>query len=141
MYFILEENAALRDLRPPVRAFVVGIGYPALIRLKFTTLKVDDREVSIGLEPIYENIKNSLDKRIRRIVQEAEFEEVKNYANSKTLPELLQRAQFQVGQIGFDSEKRGEYMSWCESTANDEKSTEMDRKIFLADFILFNRRR
>lgn len=139
LYFMIADNASISALRPPVRAFLIGLGYPALVRLKFTTLKIEDREVSIGLDLIYENIKQSLDKRIRRIVQDAEFEEVKNFIKDKTLEDLLRRSKFLVGQLQLGAEKSKEYLAWCDSTANDQNALEMERKLFLADFILFNR--
>lgn len=142
LYFLFVDNPGLQGFSPPFRAIGLGLAYPAIVRVKFTTLKIENKEVSVGLDAIYENIKHSLYKRIRRIVREAEFQEVKEYASRYDLNYLLERARFEMDRdLSLNSAERENTKNWLIKLENDTNSGMEEKKIYLADFILSGRRR
>ena len=142
LYFLFVDNPGLQSFSPPFRALGLGLAYPALVRVKFTTLKIEGKEVSVGLDAIYENIKNSLYKRIQRTIREAEFQEVREYASQYDLEHLLNRARFDIDRnLSISPTERENARNWCLRLENDTDAGEEEKRIYLADFILSGRRR
>src|SRR5207302_7529757 len=75
LYALLHDQPPLQNTAEPVRAILVGLGYLALVRLKFTTFTVQGQDVALGLEPAYEGAKEYFFKRINRIALDASVEE------------------------------------------------------------------
>lgn len=142
LYCLLIENPVFSDLDPLFKAVIIGLAYPALVRIKFTTLKISDREVSVGLDMLYESIKNSLYKRVRRIVRDAEFDAVQTYAEKESFEHLLKRALFEIERDMTKSSLQKESdINWCRNIESDKKASEATKKEYLAGFILFGRAR
>ncbi len=142
LYFILVDNQALASFNNSFKSILLGLAYPALARIKFTTLKINDKEISVGLDLVYESIKNSFYKRIRRVVRDAEYEEVVEYAQKNTLEYLQNYARFSIDRnLSMSAAQKENDLNWCKRLEDDNDATEANKKMYLADFILSGRRR
>lgn len=141
LYVIFKDIEALRGLNPVLKAIVVGIGYLALIRAKFTTFNVQGREVPFGLEALYEGAKGFVYKRINSIAKVARFNETTQLAASETLAALAARAKLSIEQdalLTSDDKRRAK--AWLLSTLQDPNTSDEDKRAALADFILSGQR-
>jgi hypothetical protein len=123
-----------------VRATLVGLSYLALVRLKIATVQIQDTQYAVGIEALYEGLKNSFYKRINRIVRLARHVETTELAASKTLKELAQTARNYIRTNDLlPADKRTSLLAWVARVENDAAGLEEDRKLALANFILSDR--
>ena len=141
LYAIFKDVEALRTLNPTLKAIVIGIGYLALIRAKFTTFNIQGREVPFGLEALYEGAKAFVYKRINSFAKAARFSETTQLAASEKLPALAARARLSIDQDALlISDEKRKSKAWILSVLLDSNTTEDDKRAALADFILSGQR-
>jgi len=83
LYFVLKEMAYFKDIDPWLNALYVGLGYPALVRLKFTTVSLNGKAIPIGVDAVYEGLKEFVHKRINRVIREWRMEQIGSLAQSE----------------------------------------------------------
>jgi hypothetical protein len=141
LYFIVKDLDGFKDMNGWLKAVVIGIGYLALIRLKFTTFNFQDKEVPFGIEAFYEAGKAFVFKRINNIAKQARFTETMELASAKALGDLTTQARMYIEQDQLISpeEKRARQI-WLLSIIRDVNTTEFDKKAVIADYILSGQR-
>ena len=124
-----------------LRGAVVGVSYLAIVRLKFTTFSVKGREMPFGLEALYEGAKTYVYRRINRIAMQARYQETMDLAQSLPLDQLTARTKLAINQNAILSgEEKRTSMAWLLSVLQDQASTDLDKRLALADFILSGQR-
>jgi hypothetical protein len=136
LYAILGDVDALRDMNVWLKAVVVGIGYLALVRLKFATFNYQGKDVPFGLEAFYDAGKGFIFKRINRIALEARRQEVENLVNTLSLEQLAQRARLQLANDGLlTAEEKRAGTEWLVRTLRDQSTDEAGKRLSLANFV------
>ena len=137
LYGLLGGAEGLKQLSPELGAFAIGIGYLALIRLKFTTFNFHDNEVPFGIEAFYEAARSYAYKRINRIARDARYAETMALASSTSLADLASRARLSIEQdMLIDFEEKRHRKAWLVRVEKDTSLSELDKKLTIADFIL-----
>lgn len=137
----LAPGPPFKDWDVVVRGLAIGFGYLALIRLKFTTIMIGDKEVPLGIEAAYEGVKQAAFKRINSIAKKARIAEATSLAETKTLAALAEdaRVNIDLDSLLKPSEKE-EAKRWVARVVLDATTSgERNAKITLADFILSGR--
>jgi hypothetical protein len=140
IYNAFNEMETLAQLPPVLRGIVIGAGWLALFRSKFTTLEVQGRDVPLGLEAFYEAAKGFVYKRINQITITARRVETLMKAESG-LAELGQEALLRIEQDALrnDAEKRND-KAWLLEILHDQEMSDQDKRLALAHFILSGQR-
>lgn len=119
-----------------LKAVVFGIGYLALVRLKFATFNYQGSNVPFGLEAFYEAGKGFVFRRINSIAIQARRDETSELANSKPLKELASEAKFSIeADALLSAEERSSRKKWLLKILQDATTTEDDKKITLANYV------
>lgn len=141
VYFAFVNEPALKGFSPWLRAFFLGIGYLAVVRLKVITLKVENKEVPLGPELFYESARSFVYKRINRITKQARYEETTALASTATLTQLSTRAKLSIDQDALLSPlEKTDAKQWVTKLMDDAKTSEEEKRLVLADYILSERR-
>lgn len=131
----------LKNIQPAFRAIIVGLGYLALLRAKLTTFKVQDKEIPLGIELVYEGTKSFVYKRINRIAKIARIQETREYIQNHSLTELEQEAKLGIDQDALLTNKeKKDLRDWIDKVIKDLNSSDQDKRITLATFILSGQR-
>jgi hypothetical protein len=121
----------------PMRAFLVGLAYLAVIRAKVTTFSYQGRDVPFGPEALYEAAKNFIYKRINRIAMDARYDEAIALANQHSIEDLVTRARLAIRQNAILSEEEKQRnASWLLSVLQDSAAGDFEKRATIADFIL-----
>ncbi|MBI1918049.1 MAG: hypothetical protein HYS12_25435 [Planctomycetes bacterium] len=138
LYLLLVELNIPSGTSPWGRATLAGFGYLVLIRTKLATFTINEKDVPVGLELIYEKGKEFAFKRINRIVREARTAEAQELCDSKsTTNELVDRAELQLLNDSLLSDaQREETMKTITAIVNDKKIEDRRKRIFIAHYIL-----
>jgi hypothetical protein len=136
LYFILSEISYFQETNSWLKATYVGFGYPALVRLKFTTLPINGQATPIGIDTFYEGLKNLVHKRINRIIREWRMEKTGSLAQLP-LGALRQQSETLVlSDALMSDEQRKSANAWIEQTVTAEGIGDDYRRLLLAIFIL-----
>jgi hypothetical protein len=141
LYAIVKDIQALQGMNPVLKAIVIGVGYLAIIRAKFTTFNIQGREVPFGLEALYEGAKGFVYKRINSIAKAARFSETMDLAAKEPLAALATRAKLNIEQDALLApEDKRRAKAWVLNVLQDRDATELDKRAAVADFILSGQR-
>lgn len=136
LYRIVGNIAALNGLNPYLKAVIFGIGYLALIRLKFATFSYQGSEVPFGLEAFYDAAKSFVFRRINTIAVQARRDETTELANNRTIKELASEAKFTIGaDMLIDAEQRAVRQKWLLKILQDAATSDDEKKITLANYV------
>jgi len=136
LYFMIKDVDGLREMNSWVKAVVIGVGYLALVRLKFATFTFQGKEMPFGLEAFYDAGKGFIFKRINTIAIEARRDETTDLANSQGLDKLAQTANFNTeADTLFTPEEKRSRKIWLLKVLQDATTSEMEKKITLANYI------
>ena len=107
IYFLILENQLLSSLENWLKSICIGLSYLAIIRLKIFTIKVDEKDIPLGLDFLYEKIKQGLIYHVKGLIEQDVFDdaqaELDNY--NKGDKALCERARVKLNFI-FNKEKR-----------------------------------
>ncbi len=136
VYNVFKDVDVLAQWPPALRAVLIGASWLALFRSKFATLEVQGRDVPFGLEAIYEAARGFVYKRINRIVREARKAEIEEKIKL-SLADLGTEALLNItlDATRSDLQKRVD-KEWLNELLRDEATSEEDKKLTLANFIL-----
>jgi hypothetical protein len=132
LYALLTKAAIFASAEDWVRGLLVGAGYLSLVRLKFATLNGQP----FGFEYFFDLARDYAYKRIRRRVGEARLAAATNYADARSLADLIEEASNHTLFNEHDPDEQGETKDWILRVAEDDLATEAQKKLMLADFIL-----
>ncbi len=136
LYSILGNIEALNSLNIYLKAVVFGIGYLALIRLKFATFNFQGNAVPFGIEAFYEAGKGFIFRRINSIAIQARREETNELAKNSTVKELASEAKFSIeADALISTEDKRSRLVWLLKILQDGTVSEEDKKIILANYI------
>lgn len=137
LYGLVKEQAPLKDIAEGFRSSLVGLGYLALVRIKFTTFPGQGQDVVLGLEPAYEGVKRYFFKRINKIALDASVAETKEMAGRHTLDQLRKDAErYIMHNRLLTKEEQDRAKEWVKRTAEGAGVPEDQKKETLAYFIL-----
>lgn len=135
-YRIVGDVEELRSLNGYLRAVIFGIGYLALVRLKFATFNYQGTAVPFGLEAFYDAGKAFVFKRINNIAIQARREETRELAASRSMSELSEEAKFAIeADMLLIGEERSVRKRWLLQVLQDDAKSENEKKIALANYL------
>lgn len=141
IYLSFKNDPRLQQFHPGVVSLCFGLGYLALIRLKLTTIQLEGKEVPFGIELFYEGAKSAVYRRINKIAKNARYEETVSLAQQETLDTLAGRARLSIKQDALqNSSEKITAQKWINDVVQDTKSTDVEKRQTLADFILSEKR-
>jgi hypothetical protein len=137
LYLVLEPWEELGDLDDTMRALLVGMSYLAIVRLKLTTARIEGKEVPVGVDLLYEGAKEFVFKRINKIAMDARRTESQDLANKESLSNLGTKA-LQTIRVDALRVDRLRAKKWVLDIIKDPDpdTTELDKKLVLAEFVL-----
>lgn len=120
-----------------LQAVAVGVGYPALVRLKLFSIDVQGESVPFGFEYLYNRSKAYFFRRINDLVTEARHDETMRLADDETLDGLVRRVRGYIkeDQLLSQDEKR-ERLQWMTRLLDDQSQEQQQKKEALASYIL-----
>ncbi len=139
LYQAVKNFGSLASLSPYLRAVVVGASYLVLVRSKLATIKVQNEEVPLGLEYLYNAAKEFVYKGMNRISIAGLTEEALSLTQGQTLKQLATTVSAYITNNNLLSEQeKTARKAWLlkvlqDSTTDDEKS------VTLATYILSER--
>jgi len=124
-----------------LRGVVVGGTYLSVVRQKFFTTqgsgKGDDK-TPIGIELLYENVKEAVFRRINDIAGAARQREVRQRSDSSQLAALARDAKLRVNNDTLlSTQRKTELLGWILTVLKDPQASEPDKKDALATFVLY----
>lgn len=135
-YRIVGDVEELKFLNGSLRAVIFGIGYLALVRLKFATFNYQGTAVPFGLEAFYDAGKSFVFKRINDIAIQARREETRELAASRSMRELSEEAKFAIeADMLLISQERSLRKRWLLRVLQDAATSEYEKKIALANYL------
>jgi len=117
-----------------------GVSYLALVRSKFTTIKINESEIPFGIDLFYESVKGIVYENINNLAKEARREEIiaKVDDEKETLEKLNEAARVNIYSDALLSAKeKQEKMDWLNSLDKNEKG-EREKRILLVTYLLTN---
>lgn len=123
-----------------LRGVVVGGTYLSVVRQKFFTTQRSgkDDKTPIGIELLYENVKEAVFRRINDIAGAARQREVRQLSDSSQLAALARDAKLRVNNDTLLSRQRKtELLAWILTVLKDPQASEPDKKDALATFVLY----
>jgi hypothetical protein len=135
-YEIVGDTEALNALDPYLKAVIFGIGYLALVRLKFATFNFQGSQVPFGLEAFYDAAKAFVFRRINSIAIQARRDETSELAASMTFKGLAEETKFAIdADMLLSAEERASRRKWLLKILQDAAAGEDEKKITLANYI------
>jgi hypothetical protein len=139
LYQAVKDFSSFSSYNPYLKAILVGASYLVLIRSKLATIKVQNEEVPLGLEYVYNGAKEFVYKQMNRISTQALTEEAATLAGQKTLKELASTASAYITNNNLLSEQdKTARKAWLVKILQDA-TTEEDKRITLATYLLSER--
>ncbi|HXA16441.1 MAG TPA: hypothetical protein VN380_05585 [Thermoanaerobaculia bacterium] len=123
-----------------MRGVVVGGTYLSVVRQKFFTTQRSgkDDKTPIGIELLYENVKEAVFRRINDIAGAARQREVRELSDNSQLATLARDAKLRVNNDTLLSRQRKtELLAWILTVLKDPQASEPDKKDALATFVLY----
>lgn len=125
-----------------LKGVVIGGAYLSLVRQKFFTTQrgTGPEKTPVGLELLYENLKEAIFRRINDIARTARANEALELANKTSLVDLGRNAKLRVNNDPLlTKEQKAERLQWILTVIQDAQSTELEKKDALATFILYGK--
>jgi len=136
LYRIIGNVEALSSLNPYLKAVIFGIGYLAIVRLKFATFNYQGNQVPFGIEAFYDAGKTFVFRRINSIAIQARRDETKELAGMRTFKELAEETKFAIdADMLLSAEERASRRKWLLKTLQDAATSEDEKKITLANYL------
>jgi hypothetical protein len=132
LYAVLSKATLFAGTATWVQGLLIGAGYLSLVRLKFATVNGQP----FGFEYFFDLARNYAYKRIQRRVGEARLAAAKQYAENRSLADLIEEANVQTSFNEFDPDEQDEIKEWILRVAEDAEATSEAKMLMLADFIL-----
>jgi hypothetical protein len=136
LYGLVKHAQVLPSWKPWQLGFVIGAGYLGLVRSKFATFDGQP----FGFEYLYDLGKGFAYIRVNRRVTAARAAAVQKKA-TENLADLVAEARLAVSSDSLLEERpRKEAKEWILRVLRDKKTTDDEKKLALADLILFGNR-
>jgi hypothetical protein len=139
LYQAVKNLGSLASVSPYLRAVAVGASYLVLVRSKLATIKVQNEEVPLGLEYLYNAAKDFVYKGMNRISIAGLTEEAAARAQQQTLKLLASTVSAYITNNNLLSEQeKTARKAWLLKILEDG-TPEDEKKITLATYILSER--
>ncbi len=139
LYQNVRNLGALATLDPYLKAVIVGGSYLVLIRSKLATLKIEKEEIPLGLEYLYNSVKQFVYRGMNRISITALTEEASALAATKSLKELAATVSAYINNNNLlEQTEKTARKAWLLKTINDP-GAEDEKRTTLATYILSER--
>ncbi len=136
LLLLIGNYAPFKDMDGWLKAVVIGIGYLALVRLKFATFSFQGTEVPFGIEAFYDAGKGFVFRRINDIAIEARNNETEELANSQTVDILAQRTKLAIANDALLTPvEKQQRTVWLVKIFQDANIVDMEKKIMFANYI------
>jgi hypothetical protein len=137
IYFALRDIDPFKSMNRWLYGTIIGLGYLALIRLKFSTFNFQGKDVPFGFEAFYDAAKAFAYKRINRIAKAERDRETRKLSDETELAELARRVRLSINQDALlDIEERESAKKWLLDVLNDQASSDVEKKDSFAIYIL-----
>lgn len=133
MWVLLQAYPPFRSWNPWAYSFAIGLAYPALVRLKLTTITINDQKVSVGLERLYEGAKEYAYARINAAVKANRTAKAQRLIATKNLKTLARDVRFDIefdSLVSFDEKVRR--LEWLLGVMNATTIDDDEKKLILA---------
>ena len=139
LYQAVKDFTSLASFSPYLKATLVGASYLVLVRSKLATIKVQDQEVPLGLEYVYNGAKEFVYKGMNRISMAGLTEEAGKLVKEQSLKQLADTARAYItnNNLLSDQEKTAR-KAWLLKILQ-EGTTEGEKQVTLATYILSER--
>lgn len=136
-YYLVIELGLIEDVPALARAFVVGVAYLAIVRVKFATVDIKGEEVPVGIEIFYSAARRFFYRRIHRIAKEARYEETYELASRSDLEELATRVTLAISQDPLlDLPDKQLVKGWVKRVVAEVGADDLSARLVLADYYL-----
>jgi hypothetical protein len=137
LYLGLRDFEPFVDMNETLAGLAVGLGYLALVRVKFSTFRFEGQDVPFGLEAFYEAGRQLCYTRINRIARDARISEAEDLATRHSLVELGRRARLITAHDRLVTrEQQASILRWIHTVLTSNPVSEDEKKEALANFIL-----
>ena len=141
LYLALSSVPVFRDLQPLLRGVVVGASYLVLVRQKFVTVKINGKEVPLGIEFFYDSARTFFYDRLNDSSKKALFEAARERATGSSLRDLAHEARFLIDNDPLlKEEEKKSAKGAIQYLINDSTSTYTERCVVIAAYILTGKR-
>jgi hypothetical protein len=123
-----------------LRGVVVGGTYLSVVRQKFFTAQGSGKgdKTPIGIELLYENVKEAVFRRINDIAGAARQREVRQLSDSSQLAALARDAKLRVNNDTLlSTQRKTELLAWILTVLKDPQASEPDKKDALSTFVIY----
>ncbi|HEY6767320.1 MAG TPA: hypothetical protein VI386_21380 [Candidatus Sulfotelmatobacter sp.] len=139
LYQTVKGLPSIASLSPYLRATLVGASYLVLVRSKLATIKVQNEEVPLGLEYVYNGAKEFVYKGMNRISIAGLTDEAAALAQQQTLKQLASTVSAYITNNNLLAEQdKTARRAWLLKILQDA-TAEDDKKTTLATYILSER--
>jgi hypothetical protein len=122
----------------------IGAGYLSIVRQKFMTApskQKDDDGAPVGIEYVYDSVKKTVHEHINRIAIAERTAAVKAEIAKTPLEQLALDARIRIqNDVSLDSDAKKETLTWLVSVMSDVQTTDAEKSVFIATYVLFGER-
>lgn len=125
-----------------IRGAFVGVGYLSIVRQKFMTTPSKQAEgAPVGIEYVYDSVKKTVHEHINRIAIDERTAAVKEKLQHTTLSQLALDARIRIqNDVSLDGVAKAETLKWLVSVMSDAQTTDPEKTVFIATYVLFGDR-
>jgi hypothetical protein len=133
LWIFLQGLSPFRSWNPWAYALAIGLTYPALVRLKLTTITLNDQKVPVGLEAIYEKARDFVYARINVAVKAERTAKAQELMADNDLTSLGRKMRFDIEFDSLISEgEKVRRLKWLLEVLKDNTISDEEKKLILA---------
>ena len=133
LWMFLQRYPPFRSWNPWAFSLAIGLAYPAFARLKFATVTLNEQQVSIGLEGLYDGAREYVYARINESLRIRRTAKAQALMVGHDVKSLGRKVRFD---IEFDSlssvDEKAARLKWLLNVVKDDSIDDEDKKQFLA---------
>ena len=136
VFFSLRHADAFASWSPWAFSVAIGVGYLALVRLKFATISYQNQEVPVGLDTFYESGRQFVFRRINEQIKADREVTAQRYLEENDLQTLGKkvRLSIELDALLAPEEKRTR-LRWLLLVIQDERFDQEQKKLTLAIYL------
>lgn len=136
VYFAVRTIDPFRAWNSWLLSVSAGIGYLAIVRLKFATVQFKGNEVPVGIDTFYEAGRQVVFNRINELVKQDRRRAVEELLDANTLLELGRAARLDINLDSLlTTEERRTRLAWLLSVLTDPTFDDDQRRVTIATYL------
>jgi hypothetical protein len=136
IYDVVAALPGLETLPSTAKAIAGGILYLMIVRMKLMSVRVGEKEISIGFELLYDGARSFVHNQINSVVKPASARAAMAEAGKRTLEDLRSQVMLDIELDPLlTSQEKEKRSSWLTNIMK-ENSSEIDKKLMLAAYLL-----